>query len=121
MNLSLGGKGGFASGSELKLHRLLYMKDRYVYFIQEAIGLHAPIKIGVSNNVKERLRNIQCCNPRKLEVYATLGPMGVAKAFQVEEALHKKFKSFHLRGEWFSGVIKDRFHTLAEVDRIDYI
>ena len=96
------------------------MDNRYVYFIQEVIGIYAPIKIGVSKNVQERMRNIQGCNPRKLEVYAVIGPMGKAKAFNLEESLHRKFRRFHLRGEWFSGVIKDQFHILMERDQINY-
>jgi len=94
--------------------------NRYVYFIQEVIGMHAPVKIGVSKNVSSRLKDLQCCNPRKLEVYAVIGPMGKAKAFNLEEKIHHKFRQHHLRGEWFSGVIKTKFHYLMERDSIEY-
>ena len=96
------------------------MRTRYVYFIQEVIGIHAPIKIGVSQDVGERLRNIQGCNPRKLEVYAVMGPMGKAKAFDLEDKLHHKFRRYRLRGEWFSGVIKTQFHRIQEGNSIEY-
>lgn len=76
----------------------------YVYFIQEQkASKSAPVKIGVAQDVIQRLMNIQTGNPRTLKIVATLGPFSEAQAFDLERGLHRRFKSLRLRGEWFSG------------------
>ena len=94
-------------------------RSRYVYFIQETIGRHAPIKIGVAINVQQRLKDLQTSNPRQLEIYTVLGPMIKMQAFDVEKRLHHKFRRHHIRGEWFSGVIKQQFSELSENSYIE--
>ncbi len=67
-----------------------------IYFIQSVKG--GPIKIGKADNIEHRLKQIQNLNPFKLKIIKTLN--GVP--FQFEKVLHKKYRKYHLHGEWFS-------------------
>lgn len=72
----------------------------YVYYIQEEQTKN--IKIGYSFNLKERLAELQVANSQKLTV------VKYEKCIfpQIrEKELHNKYKSYHLRGEWFSNML----------------
>jgi hypothetical protein len=72
--------------------RLKKPSEMTVYFIR----CGEMVKIGVSDNPKARLRNIQTCNPAPAEIVKTeLGGPGR------EQALHRRFWRQHERGEWF--------------------
>lgn len=66
-----------------------------IYFIQS--GTNGPIKIGVSANPADRLRELQTAHPEPLLLLATF-PGG----FDPERALHVRFARHWLRGEWFA-------------------
>lgn len=65
-----------------------------IYFIQQ--GNDGPIKIGISWEIKKRLRDISVSSPFNPMVLALI-PGNREK----EKQLHRKFKKEHLRGEWF--------------------
>jgi hypothetical protein len=69
-------------------------KETYIYFIQ--ISPNGPIKIGLSNDVEKRRRNLTCAIPYDLNI---LGYIGGNQS--LEKKLHKKFKTHYIRGEWF--------------------
>ena len=80
--------------------------DHYVYVIQEdKPSKKAPVKIGVAIDVEERWRGLQTGNPRLLKLVATFGPMTREGAYEMESAMHHRFRKQNLRGEWFSGRI----------------
>lgn len=60
------------------------------------IGYHRVVKIGLSNNVKQRIASIQTSIPHKLTTYGVL----TGQLLQ-EQALHRRFKKHRLNGEWF--------------------
>jgi len=65
-----------------------------IYFIKSESG---HVKIGYSdNNVEGRLINLQCACPFKLTLLKTI--RGGSKQ---EKLIHKEFKEFKFRGEWF--------------------
>lgn len=72
-------------------------EPQFVYFIQA--GLHGPIKIGWSANVKQRLAAAQVDNHEELILRATTpgGP-------EIEARLHVVFEAAWIRGEWFRPV-----------------
>jgi hypothetical protein len=90
------------------------LKNTYVYLIQEKIGVHAPIKIGVARSIDQRLSDLQIGNSRSLIVIAKIGPMTSKHAYGVEQNLHNKFKRFRIRGEWFYGSILKKLWQLSE-------
>ena len=67
--------------------------EKDIYFIQ---GCETErVKIGISNNVDQRLKGIQSSEPLKL--------LGIIKdgGKKLETELHERFKSFRVHGEWF--------------------
>jgi hypothetical protein len=61
------------------------------------IGFADYVKIGWSENVAERLFDIQKHAPEKLVLYSLF-----AASPQIERKLHKRFKLLRLHGEWFA-------------------
>jgi hypothetical protein len=93
------------------------METTFVYAIQEEkVSLKAPVKIGFARNVEARLAELQIGNPRKLIVRAKIGPMSPGQAAALESAFHKKFSTCRLRGEWFSGKVLNRMHTVLSAE-----
>lgn len=72
----------------------------WVYFIQE--GYKGFLKIGVSDDVDSRLKALQTATPRNLILQAKIGCASRREAYDLENQLHKMFKDFHYRGEWFA-------------------
>ena len=73
------------------------MKKKDLYIIQSYKT--GAIKIGVSCDLKNRLRNIQTGCPYKIKVLLVLKDMG-----SIEKSLHSKLKKWSTRasgGEWF--------------------
>lgn len=87
----------------------------YVYFVQEVkVSKAAPVKVGVTSNLKRRMKAMQTGNPRELTCRVLLGPMSRADAFEYEQQLHGTFKRMRLRGEWFSGKLLARISELKK-------
>ena len=57
------------------------------------------IKIGMTKNIKNRMRNIQSGCPFKLSLWVCAYTKNPA---QVEAEIHDKMEKFRLHGEWFS-------------------
>ena len=67
-----------------------------IYFIQFGDG--GPIKIGITNSVERRLKNLQSASPIKLNLLGTIKNGGT----QLEEKLHIRFNRSRINGEWFN-------------------
>ncbi|MFE3861072.1 GIY-YIG nuclease family protein [Streptomyces goshikiensis] len=65
-----------------------------VYLIGDAKTMH--VKIGIASDPKRRLSEIQTGNPARLVIFAVF--LGNART---ERALHKRFATRRLSGEWF--------------------
>jgi DNA-binding XRE family transcriptional regulator len=65
-----------------------------VYFIQ--MGAGGPVKIGYTTDLAKRIESLNCGSPHALTVLGTI-PGTTA----VERALHKLFKPYRMRLEWF--------------------
>jgi len=70
-----------------------------VYFVQA--GESGPVKIGVTQNIEDRVVNLQTGNPEKINVMRALTLRSKEDAFNLESKLHNKFKDVRLNGEWF--------------------
>lgn len=71
----------------------------FIYLIQ--CGRRGgPVKIGRAEDVDARLRSLQVGCPYPLTLIAS---MLVAESEKVETALHGRFRSLWIRGEWFEG------------------
>jgi hypothetical protein len=99
--------------NELNKHEIEYMKyikteyknielnnisiGQEIYFIQQ--GKNGPIKIGFTDNIEKRLKELQTANPYKLNLLLCIN--GNLKS---EKELHKRFEQHRLNGEWFEPV-----------------
>jgi Meiotically up-regulated gene 113 len=71
------------------------MGEALIYFVQAVDG--GPIKIGIAVDVDRRLRQLQTGSPVRLRVTRTM-----TGGAEKEVALHQRFKSNQLWGEWFA-------------------
>ena len=67
-----------------------------VYFVRYGEHEDRPIKIGTSENVDARVRELQVSCPETLHLLATT-PGNLA----TESRFHRAFSDHHIRGEWF--------------------
>lgn len=75
------------------------------------------LKIGYSYKPLERLQLFQMGNPRKLSLVYSKPPRILLTAKDVESAVHKRLRKFHLRGEWFDVPLEMAIATIQEVSR----
>lgn len=69
--------------------------SEYIYAIIDNAG---TVKLGRTNDIKDRLRELQTGNSHTLEV---LYVKRVADSIKAENALHAVFIQWRLKGEWF--------------------
>lgn len=71
------------------------LKEGYVYIIQSDTGF---IKIGMTSNLKSRLKTLRSASPHELEL---LGYVKTNKYGFLEKLIHKHFAEYNKNGEWF--------------------
>ena len=71
----------------------------YVYFISNK--RKNVVKIGVASNPDKRLKTFQTANHEELIILRRIRLKNPTEAFNFESVLHKKFRKYHIRGEWF--------------------
>lgn len=74
------------------------MFGSYVYFLTDD---HGHIKIGKTNDMLTRMKELQTGNPYKLRILLTVGMRNEQEAFELEQTLHKEFRKARMEGEWF--------------------
>lgn len=89
-------------------------KGSFIYFVQS--GYTGAIKIGVANNVRMRICDLQVGNPMELKLLASIGPYQRGAALKLEGELHRKFKHKRVRGEWFHRTINLKSIEELEID-----
>jgi hypothetical protein len=72
----------------------------YVYLIRE-LGNDGFYKIGITNNLTQRMSTLQTGNPRKLEYVDTVKCFDKAEAYLYEQFLHGCLQQCRAGGEWF--------------------
>ncbi|ASY45384.1 hypothetical protein CJD35_13775 [Sphingobium xenophagum] len=82
--------------------------EQIIYFI--GCGAEGPIKIGIAAKPRDRLNGLQTGHHETLYLLATAAG---GRAGELE--YHQRFKSAHLRGEWFSR----HPDILAEIERLN--
>jgi hypothetical protein len=59
------------------------------------------LKIGKTNDVDDRIKNLQVGNPTQLKLIATISCYSESHAFAIESELHREYSHLFVRGEWF--------------------
>ncbi len=83
----------------------LSRRDTILYIIQRENG---PIKVGISANLKSRLRTLQNGNAERITVLRKYTMR------DVEKAIHRMLRDSRLEGEWFAA---DSFSTVEQFFR----
>lgn len=83
----------------VKLYIITTKDKSYTHLIGDIAAL--PIKIGISNNVEQRLHNLQTGNFVPLTVLGTLTLLNRDKARELEKTLHILLEEYKSVGEWF--------------------
>ena len=78
----------------------------YVYLIRE-LGSDGFFKIGITNNLKQRISTIQTGNPRKVEYVDTIKCWSQSQAREIEAFLHGVLNNARANGEWFLDNVND--------------
>ena len=73
------------------------LPDRYIYAAQDSQG---RLKIGISKNPEERVKQLNVGHPDNLELVYTA--KAIDNTYMSEQLAHEKCKDYHLRSEWFS-------------------
>ncbi|MGQ0836344.1 MAG: GIY-YIG nuclease family protein [Gammaproteobacteria bacterium] len=71
-----------------------------VYFLRTCDNAQL-IKIGKAKDVTRRVAEIQTGCPSKLEILGTIPLHSEKHAQHIEGRLHRAFKRYHVRGEWY--------------------
>jgi hypothetical protein len=64
----------------------------FIYFAKSG----RYVKIGISKNPQNRMKELQIGNPNKIELLHFFKGETFSEKF-----LHKRFRKYHCRGEWF--------------------
>jgi len=75
------------------------MSEREVYFARTKSS--GAVKIGVSKEPEQRVKELQTGNPMEIEVILTTTPPEGHTALEWEQGLQKLCQSYKMNGEWF--------------------
>jgi len=96
----------------------------YVYLIQAGDKKNSPVKIGMSNNYKSRIKTLQTGNHQPLRTLCIIKCDSRAHARRVESTLHEILKTQNILGEWFK-ITRSNFYkslnALANDESVDCI
>lgn len=73
----------------------------FVYVIANK-GNRLTFKIGMTNNVTKRFKSLQDNNLNELVLECFIGKMSWDTTKHLESILHRVYKPWNVRGEWFS-------------------
>ncbi len=76
-----------------------------VYFIRSG-NVGRPIKIGCTENIDRRIKEMQTGSPDELHLIGVIPVDSKSQAHSLEKWMHWRFYKSHIRGEWFYGSIE---------------
>jgi hypothetical protein len=82
---------------------------QFVYLLYAA----GFVKVGRSNNVQSRIRQIQCGCPSRIDPIVALGKLPPSTAASLESELHFQMRKVRSHGEWFSCTAEQAIAMLA--------
>ena len=84
----------------------------FLYFIKGGDA----IKVGITENVEQRLTGIQVGNPAKVELLHSIS-MSDEEARQAESEIHRMFIKTNLSGEWYQATqfMLDYIRNIKEI------
>ena len=76
-------------------------KKSYVYIVRAGKGSKAPIKIGMTDKVQSRIKQLQTGNPLELFLVMHFECKDRAHALKLEKTIHEILDGQRMCGEWF--------------------
>jgi hypothetical protein len=73
-------------------------KTGFLYVVKPKFK-DGPFKIGIASDLKKRLEALQTSHYEDLEVLMVIE---MSNPRELEKALHKRFREYRIRGEWFA-------------------
>jgi hypothetical protein len=94
------------------------MQKSKIYIVVSLCGKYA--KIGYAVNIRRRLRDIQTSCPFPLAIYREFS---TPAAPHIEAELHRAFRDYRIRGEWFKGdkVIESLANVATDQQLLDFL
>lgn len=89
------------------------MKKCYVYIIRSGDGVRQPVKIGMADDPKKRIKTLQTGNPNQLHLVMIIECNSRRHARLLESTLHNHLCGVNVLGEWY----KIKEHQLYKVLR----
>ena len=78
------------------------MSKWIVYFVQQDMpSAHGPVKVGCTQNLKERLSAVQVGSAYPLLSRGEISSFGTLTAHWMERAIHEQLACVRMFGEWF--------------------
>jgi predicted GIY-YIG superfamily endonuclease len=97
-------------------------KKSYVYIVRAGKGSRAPIKVGMTDDVNSRIKQLQTGNPLELFLVMHFECKDRTHALRLEKTIHEILQGQRLCGEWFavsrSNIMK-LFNNLGDNHKID--
>lgn len=92
--------------------------EHYLYFIghniESEFGKYSGyVKVGISNNPRARLKDLDNAGPVKLKLILVLKLTSKVQAELLEAGVHSKLNSYREKGEWF----RYSQHTLKWINK----
>lgn len=89
---------------------------KYIYLIQSLENSY--YKIGISNNPKRRIKELQTGNPSQLKLVETYQSEHAEK---IERTLQRRYSYLRKEGEWFDMGISNEVSFLIECQKLEEI
>jgi len=88
-------------------------KRGYLYVVKPKYK-DGPFKIGIATDLQSRLDNLQTAHYEQLEAFLAIE---MDNPRELEKALHRQFREYRIRGEWFAAN-RQLYETLLEIPGI---
>jgi len=88
----------------------------YIYLIENTIDNSTKYKIGYTNNISRRLKELSTGNPGELNIIKQFETKWDRK---VETIMHKKYKYLNIKNEWFTLTEKNVNSFLYDCGKIE--
>lgn len=84
----------------------------HVYIVQAGTKKNSPVKIGMSDDPKKRIKQLQTGNPSVLRLLISIKCESRKHALELEKTLHRMLLNKNILNEWFRVKQKSLFDTI---------
>lgn len=93
------------------------MQECYVYMIRSGESVKRPVKIGMAEDPKRRIKELQTGNPEILYFVMIIKCKSRKHARELERTLHEQLCSVNVLGEWYNVNKQKLYKALKRLSR----